>query len=122
MSVSRYTLSLASKINKSLLADYQAWQDECEADRARGHRPSHCEHGTYLWQDWDVICGPCEDSMTMSDGVIRMAYALDSAKARVEKVGKITQSLADLSDLGVHFTPEQMDPVYVKINDLLTVR
>lgn len=25
-----------------------------------GYCPSHCIHGTYLWRDYDVICGACE--------------------------------------------------------------
>lgn len=33
---------------------------EVEADRANGHRPRTCYHGTSLWTDYDNICGPCE--------------------------------------------------------------
>ena len=121
MTVSRYTLSLAAKISNSMLEGYREWQDECEADRRRGHRPSHCEHGTYLWQEWDVICGPCEDGLSMRDGMVRREIALDKAKRRVERVSKITEHVAALRDLGVHFTPEQLAPVYDEMNRLLTV-
>lgn len=121
MALSRYTLSLASKISNSLLADYRAWEESCEQDRREGHTPHYCEHGTSRWTDYDNICGGCEDGVTMADGVERRTYALDSAKRRVEKVTEITTHLAALRDLGVRFTVEQLDPVYAEINRLLTV-
>ena len=34
---------------------------EVEADRANGHGPRSCYHGTNLWTDYDNICGPCEE-------------------------------------------------------------
>lgn len=121
MALSRYTLSLALKIDRSLLADYLAWEESCEQDRREGHTPHYCEHGTSRWTDYDNICGGCEDGVTMRDGVERRTLALDSAKRRVERVGKITEHLMALRSLGVTFTTEQMEPVYAEINRMLTV-
>lgn len=48
-----------------LVREFEAARDEWLADvdreAARGNRPSHCFHGSSLWVDYDVACGPCED-------------------------------------------------------------
>lgn len=116
--MSRYVIRLASKINKSLAAGYQDYLDSCEQDRREGHTPHYCEHGKSRWTDYDNICGPCEDGLTMGDPMQRMEYALDSAKRRYEKVGKITEANALMRDLVPNFVAP--NEVYDEITRLLT--
>lgn len=37
------------------------YERECEEYARAGYRPRTCIHGTYLWTDYDPICGRCED-------------------------------------------------------------
>jgi hypothetical protein len=111
----RFVLSLASKIAARLLADYNDYLDMC-ADYAReGYRAPHCEHGMNLWTDYDPICGPCEDGMTMRDGVERRTYALDQAKRRMEEFDSI-MALYN----GPHADLLDKDKTTKRITELLT--
>lgn len=38
------------------------WQENVGG---KGYRFPSCIHGTSLWTDYDNICGPCEDSLTV---------------------------------------------------------
>lgn len=78
----KHVLRLALKIYREMTASYAQYEAECEQDRSNGHRPSHCEHGTYQWTDYDNICGPCEDGYTLSTPEARRRAALDAAKER----------------------------------------
>jgi hypothetical protein len=119
MATSKATLRLASQIAASLLDGYNEWVEACEQDRRDGYRASSCEHGMNLHVDYDPICGPCEDGLTMRDGVQRRAFALDSAKRRMEQVTKITHMATDLRELGVKMDTQ---PFIDRITELLTVR
>lgn len=45
---------------KILVERREAYERECEEYARDGYRPQHCIHGTYLWTDYDPICGGCE--------------------------------------------------------------
>lgn len=51
------------------------YEQDCAQDRAEGHRPHYCIHGTNQWTDYDNICGGCEDSLTVWDMAERAAWA-----------------------------------------------
>lgn len=62
------------------------YRRECEEYWARGLRAPYCIHGTYLWTDYDPICGYCEageqpdtvQAFNMVTGELRRAkYAQD---------------------------------------------
>lgn len=118
MTVSKSVLKMAAAIARSLEQGYADYLEECESYRRDGYRPAYCEHGTSLWTDYDNICGPCEDGRTMSDGVQRREYALDSAKRRDAKCREIVKAAQTLTDLGVDF---DYTPVWKEVTRLLTV-
>lgn len=99
VTLSHSTLSLASKINRSLELDYLDYLASCESYRRDGYRPATCEHGTNMWTDYDNICGPCEDGLTMGDPIQRRQFALDSAKRREEKIKALINAASTLRDL-----------------------
>lgn len=115
---SKAVLKLAAAIADSLYRDYLDYLDSCESYRRDGYRPATCEHGTNMWTDYDNICGPCEDGLTMRDGLVRRQYALDSAKRRDEKCKAIVQHAFALRDLGIEI---DMTPVWAEVTRLLTV-
>jgi len=118
MATSKAVLSLAAKIARSLEQGYADYLESCEQDRREGHRAHYCEHGMSRWTDYDNICGPCEDGISMSDGMTRREYALDSAKRRDEKCRAIVKAAQTLSDLGIEVNYE---PVWKEVTRLLTV-
>lgn len=86
-------LPLLRKHNSTLRMRYEWWLESCREDRAEGYSKSHCEHGTNLWVDWDPICGPCEDGITMGDPVQRRRVALDTAYEEVRALTKFADAL-----------------------------
>jgi hypothetical protein len=63
----------ALPILKSLRERDREYQEACEADWRRGFRPHYCPHGMNLWVDWDPICGPCEESLTLLEEAVAIA-------------------------------------------------
>lgn len=118
MATSKAVLKLAAAIARSLEQDYRDYLESCESYRRDGYRPRTCEHGTSLWTDYDNICGPCEDGITMRDGMTRREFALDSAKRRDAKCKEIVKAAFALRDLGIEF---DMAPVWAEVTRLLTV-
>lgn len=116
MSLNRAELALAVKINARYKAEYAEYLAECEQHRAEGHRPKFCEHGTSLWTDYDNICGPCEDGISMGDARFRMGYAIDQARYKWESARKIAESVRALSDLGVDC---DWSPAWKRMSDIL---
>lgn len=113
----RSVLRLAAAIARDLEAGYRDYLEACESYRRDGYRPAHCEHGTSLWTEWDNICGPCEDGLTMSDGLFRRQHALDQAKRRDAKVREIAESAAALKRL----VPDlDLEPVWAEVTRLMT--
>lgn len=98
---SKAILSLAAKIADRLYRDYLDYLDACESWRRDGYRPHYCEHGTNQWTDYDNICGPCEDGLSMSDGVFRREHALDQAKRRDAKCKELIKAFSTLRDAGI---------------------
>lgn len=117
--MNKSTLSLAAKISRMLERDYAEYLESCESYRRDGYRPRTCEHGTNMWTDYDNICGPCEDGISMRDGMTRREFALDSAKRRMEKVQAITKAASDLRALVPGW--EIPDTLWDEVTRLLTV-
>lgn len=117
MATNRAVLTLAAKIADRLYRDYLDYLESCEQDRREGHRPHYCEHGTNMWTDYDNICGPCEDGLSMRDGLTRREYALDQSKRRWAECRKIAEAVATLTDLGVIIDAK---PAWERMDVLLT--
>lgn len=117
MTTSKAVLSLAAKIADRLYRDYLDYLAEVESYRADGYRAHYCEHGTNMWTDYDNICGPCEDGLSMRDGLTRREYALDSAKRRDAECKKIVKAASDLRDCGIEM---DWEPVWKRITVLMT--
>jgi hypothetical protein len=80
--VEMYRLFLAEEVHD--YAGYLArYQEDCAQDRAQGHRPHYCLHGTNQWTDYDNICGPCEDGLTVWDLAERTAWDRHALMLRV---------------------------------------
>jgi hypothetical protein len=110
--VQSLALGLAARYER----DYAEYVEACEQDRREGFRPHYCEHGTNCWTDYDNICGPCEDGITMRDGVQRRERALAEAKRRDVQAKKIIQAAYTLSGEGVEL---DFAPVWAKVGTLL---
>lgn len=119
MALSKTVLSLAAKIARRAEQGYLDYIEACESYRRDGYRPHYCEHGTNLWTEYDNICGPCEDGLSMSDGVTRRAYALDSAKRRDADLRALLAACEVLRGQGVEV---DMGPVWKRVESLLTVQ
>lgn len=89
MALDRAILGLAKDLADQYYRDFLEYRESCEKWAREGYRPHYCEHGTNQWTDWDNICGPCEDGLTMADGVQRREAALDSAKRRHAEFGEL---------------------------------
>lgn len=114
--MSKAMLKLAAAISRELLSDYNDYLAQCENDRKNGYRPHYCEHGTSNWTDYDNICGPCEDGISMGDGVFRREFAIDSAKRKMEAVSEITNAITTLRSNRVEI---DLDPVIARISAIL---
>lgn len=99
MALSKAVLKLAAAIARDMERDYNDYLESCESYRRDGYRPRTCEHGTSLWTDYDNICGPCEDGISMGDGMTRREFALDAAKRRDQRCRDIVKAASDLRQL-----------------------
>lgn len=73
MSTSEFFFCL--HLSRKFYADMLAEQAEADAfDRANGHRPHYCIHGTNQWTDYDNICGGCEDGVTLRQMACERAW------------------------------------------------
>jgi len=113
-------LKIAKQLDAKYQMDYQRYLDDCESDYRNGYRPHYCEHGTNMWTDYDNICGPCEDGLSMSDGIFRMGYAIAEAKNRLAKAMAIMDFIADADRNG--FNPFiDRDKAIAEFSRILTV-
>ncbi len=78
-------LRLAATLSKRFESEYAGYLAEVDNWRAQGYRAHYCEHGTNLWVEYDPICGPCEDVLSMGNAIYRRTVAIDSAKASVRR-------------------------------------
>ena len=116
--MNKTVLILAARLSESYLAGFNEYLQECEHYRRQGYRPQHCEHGTNQWTDYDNICGPCEDGLSMGDALYRRQHALDVAKRRYATAVKITKAAQALSDEGVDL---EWGKVWSRVTELITV-
>lgn len=98
--VSKAILKLAAQLDAKLQREYAEYLESCEIDIRNGYRPHYCEHGMSRWTDYDNICGYCEDGISMSDGLVRMAFALDNAKQRWERANEILDFITNAKAKG----------------------
>lgn len=61
----------------------QRWEAEAAEDRANGHRPHYCIHGTNMWVDYDCACHGCEEGLTAWDMAERTAWDRHARYLRV---------------------------------------
>lgn len=117
--LSKSVLSLAARIDRSLERSYNEYLEACEADRADGYRPHYCEHGTSQWTDYDNICGPCEDGVSMGDPLVRREFAIAEAKhkesAMLELLKAGTKVRDELAKVGVEF---DMSPIWKRFDQI----
>lgn len=70
-------LDLVVRLYDDVLARIEArwaeYEKECEEWAAQGFRPERCIHGTYLWTDYDPICGECEQALDKHEQAIMSA-------------------------------------------------
>ena len=80
--VETYRKFLAEEVHgyAGYLASYR---EDCDQDRAEGHRQHYCIHGTNQWTDYDNICGGCEDGLTVWDMAEHAAWERHSRYLRV---------------------------------------
>lgn len=52
---------IKTEIQQKLAQEAADYLQECHSLAEDGYRPETCFHGTYLWTDYDNICGPCEE-------------------------------------------------------------
>lgn len=103
----------------------QAEYLEAQAEaNAKGWRTEYCIHGTYMWADYDAICGGCEEGefTEYTRGTDLMRVALDAAKRRrvgmSEEFRERAHHAKRLRDCGVDFfesivLSEKMRPVWI---------
>lgn len=96
--VTRVALDFLKSIKANWAARIEEYAAECAQDRKEGHRPSHCIHGAYLWVDWDVICGRCEDGDTPLD---LYQEALGQARRFLAQKDELHKALVVLRNLEV---------------------
>ena len=96
--MNRTTLKVALRFLKAAKARRSAWEDACRSWAREGFAPAYCEHGTYLWTDYDPICGYCEDSWTVYD------EALWHAKHWEQEHRKLIELLRNAMEVGASHT------------------
>lgn len=87
-------LRRAMELMHELKAGYEEYLEERESYWKEGYRPHYCEHGTNQWTDYDNICGPCEDGVSMRHPDQRWAAAKAQASAEFEQ----RRAVAELND------------------------
>lgn len=98
--ISQSELKLALVIFKSYAAQWAAYESDAAECAKQGYRPSHCFHGTYLWTDYDPICGPCEDGYSYFDPNAYRRIALDEAIRAHEQQQERIDMLVKLMQMG----------------------
>lgn len=101
MATDKRILVLAAGLARKYADDYAQYLAECEQDRRVGHRPHFCEHGADMWTDYDNICGPCEDGVSMRLPMARRLRALDNARERVAEADALMRWAYDAIKLGM---------------------
>lgn len=111
------TLKLALAIDRSLALGYQDYLDACEQDRRDGYRPHYCEHGKTQWVDYDNICGPCEDGLTMGDPMQRRDFAISEAKRKDQAARDLMAAARTMERLMPGF---DYAPVWKRLGEILS--
>jgi len=70
----RFLIQRALKHLRRLQARQAAYDEECREWARQGYRAHYCIHGTNQWTDYDNICGPCEDGLTIRELALVLAH------------------------------------------------
>lgn len=76
----KHVLETAKIILDKYRANYAEYLEDCESDRANGHRPHYCIHGVNMWVDYDCACGLCEEYGNSWDYTLYASWALSEAR------------------------------------------
>jgi hypothetical protein len=101
-------LTIARGIDKALAKDHAEYLAACDEWSADGFRPHYCEHGTNTWTDYDNICGPCEDGISLGNPLTRRKIALVRAHRAQEKVTELINAASIFSKHGIPFSWEKV--------------
>lgn len=95
-----FILKLAVKIFAFYRKQWAAYDAECAEYAAQGYRPHTCFHGTSLWVDYDVMCGPCEEGYGYFDPMLYRQMAINEAKAAYDSFNERLEIYTKASSLG----------------------
>lgn len=104
-----HVAKLAMAIERRLWAAHMDYENDVDEwyrsgeGKTKGYAYPACEHGTSRWTDYDNICGPCEDGIYLSNGVVRRQFALAEAKMRNERLARLNATFEDMRRYGVEF-------------------
>lgn len=97
---------LAAAKLRELKRDREIWEEGYRQDAVEGYRASRCFHGTYLWTDYDPICGECEDEgFYPTDEVLArraLRFALEQASLIMARSAVLTTALNEANLRGLH--------------------
>lgn len=98
---------LAAHIKKELDKRVKEYEEACESWAEQGYRPEYCFHGTYLWTDYDPICGRCEDSDDWRNTEAKSIALAENALIDFDEHCKVARTAFDsihrLADIkGIH--------------------
>jgi hypothetical protein len=100
---------LAMMIERRLAATFDDYENDIVEwyrngdGKRKGYTYPACEHGTSRWTDYDNICGPCEDGLSLGDGVYRRQIALSEAKRRIAKAESLLSVMRDMNRWSVTY-------------------
>ena len=63
--VKRLIMFRALQYVKAMKKRAAEYEEACRDWAREGYRPHYCIHGTNQWTDYDNICGPCEEGLTL---------------------------------------------------------
>lgn len=116
----RSTLDMAVRIDRALARGYEQYLEACEGFRREGYRPQTCEHGTNQWTDYDNICGPCEDGLSMGDPLFRRGYAIAEAKHKHQAIRDLLSAgflvQKELAKVNVEF---DLAPIWKRMTEIM---
>ena len=100
------------KFARQEIAEQRAeYEMECENAYKLGYRPKYCIHGTYMWCDYDVICGHCEAALT------DLEWAFANAKRRHIRYMEMYKHLDEI--IRVRNNPANSYSVREHLNDAI---
>ena len=97
----KHIIRLALHIFNWYAKEWAKYERDCEDYAKDGYRPSRCFHGTYLWTDYDPMCGPCEDGYGWFDPMLYRQLAISEAKQAFKAMDERLDIYVKASKLGL---------------------